>query len=122
MVASSSFAPIIDKVIKFREERDWKQSHSPKNLAIGLSVESSELLELFLWKDATEVDDWLNTNAGRERLQKELADVLIYLLYISHDLKVDLFAAVESKLKKNHAKHPVKKSRASSRKYNDLDS
>ncbi len=108
------------EVIDFRDLRNWRQFHDIKNLATGLSVESAELLELFLWKNQDEAEALLADNAFRERLGEELADVLVYLLYISEASGIDLSVALRDKLQKNAVKYPVDRSYNNSRKYTDL--
>lgn len=106
--------------VGFRDERDWKQFHDPKNLSIGLSVEAGELLELFLWKNETEVQTTLASAKGRERLGEELADVFIFVLYMSDACGVDLSDAVKSKIALNAKKYPREKSMGSSKKYDEI--
>jgi NTP pyrophosphatase (non-canonical NTP hydrolase) len=108
------------RVLRFRDERNWKQFHDPKNLSIGLSVEAGELLELFLWKPEAEVEAFLSTERGKERLKEELADVFIFLLYLSEACGVDLSDAVRSKIALNAKKYPLSRSFDSSKKYDEL--
>lgn len=105
--------------LDFRQARDWKQFHNPKELAVSLVVESAELLELFQWKSGTELDRVVKTK--REALSDELADVLHSLLLLAHDLDIDLAAAAEQKIRKMEAKYPPDKAKGKPRKYNDLD-
>lgn len=107
---------IINKIISFRNERDWEQFHNPKDLAISLALEASELLENFQWKSS---DEALDTNF--ENIQDELADVLIYALMLANDLKIDVTAAILNKLEKNEKKYPVAKFKGLSKKYTDID-
>lgn len=101
----------------FATERDWDKFHSPKNLAIALSVEAAELLEPFQWlREGTAAE------LGPERLaavSEEMADVLLYLVMLADKLDVDLLAAGRDKLEKNALKYPVEKARGSSRKYTE---
>lgn len=112
------FADLTDEIVAFRDERDWKQFHSPKNLAVSISIEAAELLELFQWSsEATLAEDI----AAREQdLQQELADVVIYALLLAHDTGVDLEGAVRNKLAQNREKYPVEKSRGVRTKYTRL--
>jgi dCTP diphosphatase len=103
---------------RFATERDWDQFHSPKNLAIALSVEASELLEHFQWTPDT--DSAALTPEKRAKVTEELADVLLYLIRLADKLGVDLPNAAIEKMKKNAAKYPIDKSRGSSKKYSDL--
>ena len=105
----------ISQVLKFRDDRDWRQFHNPKDLAISLSLEAAELLECFQWsgKD-TEV-------AGKTAAMKEeLSDVVIYALLLADRLGLDLDAAVREKIQINAAKYPVKESYGNSAKYDKL--
>lgn len=103
---------------KFVAERDWDQFHSPKNLAMALSVEAAELLENFQWLKEEE-----SARLAPERLEKvrqEMADVLIYLLRLSDKLGVDLLAAARDKMQLNARRYPADKAKGSMRKYTDL--
>lgn len=109
---------LIELVIKFRNERNWKQFHNPKDMAVSLSLEASEFLEHFQWKNAEEISIYLKTN--KAAVSDELADCLIWVLTISHDLKIDLHHAVTNKVKKNAKKYPVAKAKGKHTKYNRL--
>jgi NTP pyrophosphatase (non-canonical NTP hydrolase) len=106
-----------DVLRQFAAERDWDQFHSPKNLAIALSLEAAELLEPFQWlKDGTAAE------LGPERLaavSEEMADVLLYLVMLADRLNVDLLAAARDKLEKNALKYPIEKVRGSAKKYTE---
>ena len=106
------------RVRAFAEARDWQQFHTPKNLAIALSVEASELLEHFQWLSDAESQSLDATQLARVR--DEIADVLLYLVRLADRLDVDLLAAARDKLAVNAKKYPADKSRGSSRKYTDL--
>jgi NTP pyrophosphatase (non-canonical NTP hydrolase) len=103
---------LTDAVLRFRDARDWAQFHNAKDLAAGLSIEASELLECFLWKDAKAADP--------TKIKEEIADVLIYTLLLAHESKIDLPDAVRAKLKRNSEKYPVDKSKGRSDKYDQL--
>ncbi len=103
----------LEKVIAFRDERDWKQFHNPKDLAISISLEAAELLELFQWKRE---DDKVDI----ERIREELADVLMYSISLADILNLDLDDIILSKLEKNGNKYPVALSKGSAEKYNKL--
>lgn len=110
---------LMEQIIKFRKERDWEQFHNPKDLAISLSLEASELLEIFQWKNVAE----MNFEEGSETklmIEEELADILNYILLISHDLNIDLGDALARKIEKNNLKYPVQKSKGVATKYNKL--
>ena len=107
-----------DRLRDFAVARDWNQFHSPKNLAIALSVEAGELLEHFQWisdKDSLTVP---RTKLGE--IEKEMADVLLYLIRLADIMNVDLIQAAERKIRINARKYPVEKSRGSAKKYTEL--
>ena len=97
----------IPKLLAFRHERDWEQFHSPKNLATAITIEASELLEKFLWRDNENIENITSDSNRLDSIREEVADVLIYLLFLSVDLGIDLPSAISDKLTKNAAKYPV---------------
>ena len=103
---------IIEEIKRFRDHRDWQQFHDGKNLAISLSVEASELLEIFLWKNDTEAD----TN----KVKEELADVLYNAFLLADLYGFDIKEIISEKLKANETKYPIEKSKGSNKKYNEL--
>ena len=109
---------LIEKVVKFRDARDWKQFHNPKDCAISLSLEASEVLEHFQWKSKEEVDQYVKEH--RDEISEEIADVLYWVLLMANDMKIDLPKAFEKKMKKNEEKYPVEKSKGKHTKYNKL--
>jgi len=109
---------ITNKVLSFRDERDWKQFHTLKDLCLGIGIEVAELQELFLWKTKKQIDE-LKVNF-KETISDELADVYIYLIYISHEFSIDLNKAIVNKIEKNRKKYPVSKSKGNNTKYNKL--
>ncbi len=110
---------IQQKIISFRDERDWAQFHDPKNLAEALTIEAGELLENFLWK-TTEQSRNL-TDEELKNVKEELADIFIFLTYLSEEYNIDLLKEVERKIAMNAAKYPVDKAKGSSKKYSSLD-
>lgn len=108
---------LIKKLIEFRAERDWEQFHNPKDLSISIAIEAAELMEEFQWKNKEEVAQHLKDN--KERVSDEIADIMTYLLLISHDLDIDIEAAIESKMIKNAKKYPVGRCKGKSLKYTD---
>lgn len=106
----------IDKINKFRDDRDWRKFHNEKDLAISISIEASELLELFQWKESKEV-----TNKSLGRIKEELADVLIYSFMLADNLQLDVEKIIEDKLVDNNRKYPVKLSKGSNKKYTELE-
>ncbi len=109
---------LLKRILAFREARDWKQFHNPKDLAISLVLEATEVLEHFQWKNGDELREYLNEK--KEALGDELADTLYWVLLISHDLNIDVMDALERKMEKNEKKYPVEKARGSHAKYNEL--
>ena len=109
---------ITSRIVEFRDERDWQQYHSPRNLAASVSIEAAELLELFQWSSDESIAEDVETR--RTDLERELADILIYCLLLAHDTGVDPVAAVEAKLAENAAKYPTHKARGSRAKYTEL--
>tara|TARA_B100001059_G_scaffold92942_1_gene92033 strand:- start:1733 stop:2053 length:321 start_codon:yes stop_codon:yes gene_type:complete len=103
---------IIEKLKKFRDERNWEQFHNNKDLAIALNIETSELLELFLWKNTEEVD--------KEELKEELADIFSYALLIADKNKLDIKEIILDKIAKNAEKYPIDKAKNTAKKYNKL--
>lgn len=104
----------MDKVNQFRDERNWRQFHNEKDLALSITLEASELLEIFQWKTAAEGVE----NLGA--IKDELADVLIYAYMLADNLNLDIDDIIERKLIKNKKKYPVEKSRNNNSKYTEL--
>ena len=102
---------ILTKLVKFRDDRDWKQFHTPENLAKSIVIEASELLENFQWG---------SQNADIENIKEEVADVFGYLLLLCQELDIDILEATNNKIKLNNEKYPVRKSFGNSKKYNKL--
>jgi NTP pyrophosphatase (non-canonical NTP hydrolase) len=109
---------LTERIVAFRDERDWKQFHSPRNLAASISIEAAELLELFQWSSDESLAG--DVAARRTDLEREIADVLIYCLLLAHDTGVDPAAAIRAKLAENNAKYPTDKAHGSRSKYNRL--
>jgi len=108
-------------LVKFRDERNWAQFHTLRNLIVSLNLEAAELLELTQWKSDAEMAMLADDPVAREALRDECADVLLYLLLIADRAGIDLAGAAREKLAKNALKYPVEKSFGSSRKYTQLD-
>jgi NTP pyrophosphatase (non-canonical NTP hydrolase) len=115
-----SITETVAAIVAFRDERDWAQFHTPRNLAAALAIEAAELQELLLWKSDQEIDAVLAESKGRNKLQEELGDVLIFTLLLSHSCGIDPLKAVQQKLRVNAAKYPVEKARGISTKYTEL--
>lgn len=105
----------MDLVNKFRDDRNWRQFHNEKDLAISISLEASELLELFQWKKSDDVVDKKKTE-----LKEELADVLIYSYMMADNLNLDVDKIIAEKIEKDSIKYPVKKSFGNNKKYTEL--
>jgi len=118
-MSKNSLSSLTQLVLDFRTARDWKQFHTPKELAISLVVESAELLEIFQWKQGGELDEAVARR--RTEISDELADCLHSILLLAHDLKIDLSDALVEKMRKMEQKYPVAKARGKPRKYNELD-
>jgi dCTP diphosphatase len=108
----------IARIRKFRDDRDWKQFHDPKNLAVSISVEAAELLEIFQWMTGEQAAQHAAQN--KERVSEEIADVAIYLIELADIVGIDLAVAIDAKLDKNAKKYPVEKARGVSTKYTDF--
>jgi len=103
---------ITQALIQFRNERDWEQFHTSKDLALAVNVEAGELLELFLWKNE------LDTN--NEKIKEELADVFAYSFLLAEKFDFNVKEIVLEKIKKNAVKYPIEKSKGTSKKYTEL--
>jgi len=110
---------LLEEVREFVRERDWSQYHSPKNLSMALSVEASELAEIFQW--LTEDQSRSLTPTQKAHAAEEIGDVLIYLVNLSDRLGIDPVAAARGKLVLNRIKYPVEKAKGSAEKYDKLD-
>ena len=111
---------IYAEVTKFIEERDWDQFHSVKNLAMALSVESSELLEIFQWLTEADSNQVVSNPKLKTKVEEEIADIFIYLLRIAAKSNIDIEQVVLSKIKKNAEKYPVEKAKGNAKKYNEI--
>jgi NTP pyrophosphatase (non-canonical NTP hydrolase) len=109
---------LTEMITAFRDARDWKQFHNPKDMAISLSLEASELLEYFQWKDLEETKEYIESH--KNEIGNELADVLYWVLLISHDLGIDIASSLETKMNQNIEKYPVEKAKGSHKKYTEL--
>jgi len=107
-----------ERLLAFRDQRDWKQFHTPRNLAASVVIEAAELLECFQWARDSELEGVVERR--KEMIEDEISDIVILLNYLCVDLGVDLNAAVERKLRKNSAKYPVDLARGRSDKYDAL--
>lgn len=101
---------ILDRIRKFREDRDWNKFHTPENLAKSISIEAGELLEHFQW----------DNNYNKQEVSEELADVMIYCIHMADAMGVDTKEIILDKMNKNEKKYPVEKSKGNSKKYTEL--
>lgn len=118
MSMSADLHELTRKILEFRDARNWKQFHNPKDMALSLTLEAAELLEHFQWKNGQELDRHVSEN--RMAIGEELADVLYWVLLMSKDINVDIVGAFENKMKKNAEKYPIEKARNSKEKYSEL--
>lgn len=108
----SEIKSLIEKIRKFNKDRDWEQFHNPKDLAIALNIETSELLEIFLWNR--------NEIISKEKVSEELADIFMFALNIADKFNLDVAKIIENKMAINSIKYPISKAKGTSKKYNDL--
>lgn len=111
---------LIDKVKAFCEERDWDQFHNPKDLAIGISTEANELLDIFRFKSMDDIDEIMSNKEKREHVEEELADVFFFVLRFAQMNHIDLKDALEMKIEKNARKYPADKVKGKNMKYNEI--
>lgn len=114
------FQTLTESILKFRNERDWKQFHAPKDSAIALVFEATEVLEHFQWKTDEEVRAYLANKEKKKEVGDELSDVLFWVLLMSHDLHIDLPKAFDNKMKQNRKKYPIAKAKGKHIKYTEL--
>lgn len=114
----STIVDLTNAVIRFRDERNWKQFHNVKDVALSLVLEATELLEIFQW--TPENDALAKAKDRHPQVQDELADILYWILLLSHDLGIDIRAALLDKLQANSEKYPIEKAYGSSKKYDEL--
>jgi NTP pyrophosphatase (non-canonical NTP hydrolase) len=106
------------RIIAFRDERNWKQFHNPKDLAISLALEAAEVMEHFQWKSPAEIKKHIKEK--HDEVSDELIDVLYWVLLLANDLNVDIKQAFDRKMVENAKKYPVEKSKGSHKKYTEL--
>jgi len=112
------FLELMQRILDFRERRDWAQFHDPKNLAEAIAIESGELLEHFLWKSAAESREVVEEK--RAELASELADILTFSFLFAHEAGIDIHKAIIDKMNLNEERYPVEKAKGTSKKYKDL--
>jgi len=114
----SDIKQLTQRIQDFIKDRDWKQFHNSKDMALSLVLESAEVMEHFQWKDSIEMTEYLKDH--KNDVGEELADVLYWVLLMSHDLDIDIKKVFEDKMLKNEAKYPIDKARGRHDKYNKL--
>jgi|SRR5581483_49110 len=117
-MSGTTIEAMTNLVLEFREERDWKKFHNPKDMALSLTLEAAELMELMQWRNGAELDAHLASN--KQRVGEELSDVLGWILLLAHDQGIDLADAFAKKIELNKQKYPIEKARGSARKYDEL--
>ena len=107
---------LMNRINQFRDDRDWRKFHNEKDLAISISLEASELLELFQWKNSEEV-----VESSLNEIKEELADVLIYSLMMADNLNLDVEDIIKEKIEINTKKYPIELSKGKNKKYTELE-
>lgn len=118
MPNSTTIADLTDLAVKFRADRDWQQFHNPKDVALSMSLEVAELIEIMQWRNGPDLQNHLNSQ--RDHVGQELSDILGWVLLLAHDLQIDLPAAFVAKMEQNAAKYPVDKAKGIAKKYTEL--
>lgn len=111
----SDIKKLTDLIVDFNVKRDWKQFHNPKDLALSLTLEAAEVLELFQWKSPEEIEKFIKEN--KKEVGKELADTFYWVLLMAYYLKIDIAKEVKTKMKENAKKYPIKKAKGKHLKY-----
>lgn len=114
----SDIKDLTDKIVKFRDARNWKQFHNPKDVSLSLVLEATEVLEHFQWKNGTELEEYIKNH--KKEIGKELSDVLYWVLLMSHDLNIDIRTVCLEKLHESNRKYPVEKAKGNHKKYTEL--
>jgi NTP pyrophosphatase (non-canonical NTP hydrolase) len=109
---------ILEKLLIFRDQRDWKQFHNPKNLASSIVIEASELMEVFQWVESSKSEECAKKNI--QRVSDEIADIMVYILYFCNDLGIDIDKALEDKIATNDKRYPADKAKGNSKKYTEF--
>ncbi len=120
MDQTTTVSALKDDVKKFCEERDWDQYHNPKDLAIGITTESAELLDLFRFKSREQSEKMLK-NSARARVEEELADVFYFAFRLAQKYNIDVSTALRSKLEENARKYPITRAKGSNKKYTEFE-
>lgn len=116
----TDFKELENALEKFRDERDWSQFHTVKDLLVALNIEVSELAELTLWKSESEILELIKSSDHKEKFAEELADILSYLILLSKKLDINLVESTLKKIEINKEKYPVEKAYGVSKKYTEF--
>lgn len=114
----SDIKKLTKKIVDFRNARDWKQFHKPKDLALSLMLEAAEVGEHFQWKNDKEIQKYIKEH--KKDIGEELADVFYWVLLMTYDLNIDLLKVFDEKMKKNDKKYPISKAKGKHTKYTEL--
>jgi dCTP diphosphatase len=114
----TTFAALTTRILHFRDLRDWKVFHGPKEMATAISVEASELLQHFVWLNPTQAE--ARVLERKEEIASEMADIAILLLEMADNCGINLETAIQAKLDRNEVRYPVSKAKGSNKKYNEL--
>ncbi len=120
MDSKTNINELKEKVKKFCEDRDWDQYHNAKELAIGIALEASELLEHFRFKSENEVDEMFKDSIKKEKIEEEIVDTFYFILRLAQRYDIDLTTSLNKKMDKNEKKYPIEKAKGSNKKYKDL--
>ncbi len=118
--ANTTFAELKSRVLAFARERDWEQFHAPKNLSMALAAEAGELMEHFLWATSEASRATVRDATKRQKIEEELADVIIYALEFANMTGIDVASVIEKKMAANAKKYPLEKVMGRSDKYTEL--
>lgn len=118
--SDTTIAQLKEIVKKHCEERDWDQYHNPKELAIGASVEASELLEHFIYKSEKEMKEMMADSKKRREISEEISDILYNILRLAQMSDIDITASFDEEMEKNREKYPIDKAKGSNKKYTEL--
>lgn len=115
-----TFEEVMEEIKKFRDKRDWKQFHTPKNLPMAIATEAGELMEHFLWDTQKRAEEKAKSEDKIEEIRDELADILIFSFLMAETLDEDVSDLMTDKLDKNKEKYPEERARGNSKKYTEL--
>ena len=113
-----SIEKLTNSICAFRDDRDWKEFHNPKEMAVAISAEAGELLQHFVWQSASQSQDRVHDR--QSDIASEMADIAILLFEMATNCDIDLATAIRSKLARNEERYPVAKAKGSNKKYNEL--